>query len=255
MNDYLKFFDSFDVRDTLSERYGKTLTATDLLPEDRPREKLVDGGCSALSDRELLAVIVGSGVRGKNVFDVSENLLEKINKSNGAPSVKELSELDGLGLAKACTIVAMLEFGRRRWGLRGVRVRGASDLYEQLRHYAISKQEQFFAISLNGAHEILGIRMITVGLVNKTIVHPREVFADAIADRASAIVIAHNHPSGQVKPSPEDDEITEKLVKAGRLLGVQVLDHVIFTRSGYFSYSAEKRLPKHKNSDAMDISL
>jgi len=208
----------------------------------RPRERLLRDGREALSDRELLAIILNTGVRGKNVMALAGELLDTLLAGNNIPSAQELSGVTGLGSAKTCAILAMLEFGRRRWGGRGTRIRYPSDVYDFLKHYAAFPQERFITISLNGAHEVLGSRIVTIGLVNKTIIHPREVFADIIKDRASAFCIAHNHPSGSLTPSEEDDEITFRLKKAAKILGIQLIDHVIFTERGYYSYSQSDRL-------------
>jgi DNA repair protein RadC len=221
----------------------ETLTAPAKLPaEERPRERMVKHGPEALSDQELLAILLNTGVRGKNVAVLSGELLDRLEQSKHIPTVRELAQMTGLGVSKAGAVVAMLEFGRRRWGVTGARIDHPSDAYSLVRHYAGRKQEHFICISLNGAHEVLAVRVITVGLVNRTIVHPREVFADALGDRACAIICAHNHPSGMTEPSREDDAVTESLKRAADVLGINFLDHVIFTETAYFSYCQAKRL-------------
>jgi DNA repair protein RadC len=207
-----------------------------LAPEERPREKLIDKGPAALSDRELLAILLNVGIKGKNVTALARELQDHLDRENGIHSVEELSRLDGIGKTKACSIVAMLEFGRRRWGATGTRINHPEDIFELVKHYADRRQERFICISLNGAHEVLAVRVVTIGLVNKTIVHPREVFADPILDRSSAIIVAHNHPSGQLIPSGEDDEVTERLRSAAEILGLHFLDHLIFSDRAFFSY-------------------
>jgi DNA repair protein RadC len=207
------------------------------LPEDlRPRERLLCEGPSALSDRELLAILLNTGIKGKNVSVLAGELRERLDGDKNIPSVKELSSMSGIGKSKACSIVAMLEFGRRRWGVRGARIKTAGDIFPLVRHYADCPQERFISVSLNGAHEVLAVRVVTVGLVNRSLVHPREVFADVIADRASAVCVAHNHPSGTVKPSVQDDDVTARLLEASCLLGINFLDHLIFTENEYYSY-------------------
>jgi DNA repair protein RadC len=203
---------------------------------ERPRERLWKWGPSALSDQELLSILLNSGVKGKNVTALAADLLECLDQEKEIPSVKDLALLTGLGKYKASAITAMLEFGRRKWGAAGTRIRHPADIYGSIRHYADRRQERFISLSLNGAHEVLAIRVVTVGLVNRTIVHPREVFADCLLDRAAAVAVAHNHPSGQVMPSPEDDEITLRLKSAADILGLRFLDHLVFCESGYFSY-------------------
>jgi DNA repair protein RadC len=207
------------------------------LPKDaRPRERLLRYGPESISDQELLAIILNSGIPGKNVNEIANDLLEKIDTIQSIPSVKDLSRLEGIGKAKACTIAAVLEFGRRRWGPSGTKIVVPEDAYLAVRHYADRRQERFLTISLNGAHEIIAVRVVTMGLVDKTIVHPREVFSDPLSDRASAVIVAHNHPSGQMIPSSEDDEITIRLHDAADILGINFLDHIIFSEDTFISY-------------------
>jgi DNA repair protein RadC len=215
----------------------KILDSPTLLPmEYRPRERLCENGCESLSDRELLAILLNSGIKGKNVMNIASDLLLKIESKNIIPSVEEISNITGIGVSKACAVVAMLEFGRRRWGPHGIRISVPSKIFSVIRHYADYPQERFIVMSLNGAHELIATRIVTIGLANKTIVHPREVFSDVIRDRASAICVAHNHPSGKLEPSEDDDDVTIRLKKAADLLGIQFLDHVIFTCEDFYSY-------------------
>jgi DNA repair protein RadC len=235
--DYL----SCEVREA-TDNAPRQNTSSDLLPADEgPREKLIDKGPAALSDRELLTILLNMG-KLKNVSALVKELLDRLDKESGIPSVKELAFQTGIGEAKACFIVAMLEFGRRRWCALGTRIVQPEDIYTLIRHYAARRQECFICVSLNGAHEVMAVRIVTIGLVNKTIVHPREVFADPILDRSSAVVVAHNHPSGQLSPSPEDDEVTERLKTAADILGVSFLDHLIFSERSFFSYRQNGRL-------------
>lgn len=196
------------------------------------KEKLLGKGASSLSDRELIAVLFG----GKNAESAIVSALELLERDANIPSVSELSKLSGIGRHRACLLTALLEFGRRRWGFAGTRIREPEDVFTIIRHYADKKQERFICLSLNGGHEMIAARVVTVGLVNRTIVHPREVFADPIIDRSSAVICAHNHPSGQLTPSHEDDEITERLQNAAEILGINFLDHLIFSEKSFFSY-------------------
>ena len=211
----------------------------------RPRERLVDKGPQALSDADLLAILLNTGIKGKNVSELARELLNLLDRNKGIPSVEELSRLSGMGNSKACAIAAMLEFGRRRWGVSGCVVRHPSEIFSLVRHNADRKQERFVSVSMNGAHEVLAVRVVTVGLVNRTIVHPREVFADLIQDRASAFAVAHNHPSGQLSPSPEDNEITDRLGKAAHILGLNFIDHLIFSQTDFYSYRQNGGLKNH----------
>jgi DNA repair protein RadC len=202
----------------------------------RPREKLIATGPEALADSELLAILLNTGVQGKNVNILAVELMELLDRERGIPSIEELCQLTGLGMSKASAIVAMLEFGRRRWGASGTRIKHPRDIFDVVRHFADRRQERFVCLSMNGAHELLKVRTVTLGLVNRTIVHPREVFADPIQDRASAIAVAHNHPSGQTTPSAEDGDVTCQLAESAKILGLRFLDHVIFTDVSFYSY-------------------
>jgi len=217
---------------------------SDLPREQRPREKLLARGPTSLADSELLAIILNTGVQGKNVKALANDLCKYLDKNNDIPSVKEISLLHGLGESKACAISAMLEFGRRRYGSFQARIKQPSDIYTLVRHYADRKQERFISLSLNGAHEVLAVRIVTIGLVNKTIIHPREVFADLIQDRAAAFCVAHNHPSGLLESSQEDDEITERLQSAARIIGLHFVDHIIFSEKSWWSFRENGRLPE-----------
>jgi DNA repair protein RadC len=210
--------------------------------EEQPREKLKIHGPAFLSDKELLAVLLRTGITGKNVKVLANDLLGLLDGNNEIPSVEEISGLSGIGLAKACTIAAMLEFGRRRYGSFLTRIKKPADIFTLVRHYADRKQERFISLSLNGAHEVLSVRIVTIGLVNKTIIHPREVFADLIQDRAAAFCVAHNHPSGKLESSLEDDEITERLLSAARILGIHFVDHIIFSQTSYWSFRENGKL-------------
>ena len=210
--------------------------------EQRPREKLLASGPASLSDKELLAILLTTGTKGNNVRKLAGDLQCFLDRSNDIPSVKEISALAGIGSAKACSIAAMLEIGRRRYGSYSARVKHPVDIFTLVRHYADRKQERFISLSLNGAHEVLAVRIVTIGLVNKTIIHPREVFADLIQDRAAAFCVAHNHPSGQVICSPEDEEITERLQEAAKILGIQFVDHIIFSEINWWSFRENGKL-------------
>ena len=228
-------------------RYNLCPGPLSLPREYRPRERLISSGPEALSDEELLSIILGSGVRGKNVSRLARELLEKLDGEKNIPAVEDLCSLSGMGTAKACTVAAMLEIGRRKWA-GGQKIRRPADIYNIIRHHADRRQERFLCLSLNGAHEVLATRIVTIGLVNRTIIHPREVFADAILDRASAIIVAHNHPSGNLQPSEEDNEITRRLKAAADILGISFLDHLIFSETSFFSFRQELLIGEQKDS-------
>lgn len=202
---------------------------------DRPREKLSVKGPQALSDSELIAILIGRGVKGKDVFQVAHAVLRKLDKDKEKIDVKALVSIEGVGFAKACQIVASFELARRRLLNESIVIQKAEDVLPLISYIAEKKQEYFLCVSLNGANEVIGNRLVTVGLLNANQVHPREVFVDAISDRAASIILAHNHPSGILKPSPDDIATTEQLVDAGKILGISVLDHIIITKKGHLS--------------------
>jgi DNA repair protein RadC len=213
------------------------------IPEaDRPREKLLRKGAAALSDQELLAVLLGKGTPGMDVMKLASKLAKVIDAKGLGVQADDLREFDGVGNAKATLVLAALEFARRRIKPEGAKIETPADLLPHVRHYADRKQEHFLCASINGANEILNIRVVSIGLVDRTPVHPREVFAEALADRASAIVVAHNHPAGGLEPSPADIEVTKQLKAAGAVMGIALLDHIIFNRTGYFSFLEAGRL-------------
>jgi len=220
----------------------KNNTFADVPLDEQPREKIKNLGPASLSDSELLTILLNSGIRGKNVKVLAQELQGLLDKNKDIPSIKEISRLSGIGLSKACAVAAMLELGRRRYGGVSARIKIPADIFTLVRHYADRKQERFISLSLNGAHEVLAVRIVTIGLVNKTIVHPREVFADIIQDRAAAFCVAHNHPSGQLESSQEDDEITVRLQSAARILGLHFVDHIIFSESTWWSFRENGRL-------------
>ena len=203
---------------------------------DTPREKLMHSGPQALSDVELLAVLLGSGTQQSDVFNLAEKALKVVDSRNHELRYSHLQEVVGFGTAKSCLIVAALEFARRRIRPEGVRIRRASDVLPLVSHLADRRQEHFICISLNGAHEVIATRILTVGLANTAHVHPREVFSDPITDRACAVIAAHNHPSGDCTPSTEDIMVTTRLRHAGETLGIPLLDHIVFSRRGFYSF-------------------
>lgn len=209
---------------------------------DRPREKLLRKGASALSDQELLAVLLGKGTASMDVMTLAAKLARLIDEKGLQVKADDLTQFDGVGDAKATLILAAIEFARRRIKPEGSKIETPADLLPHVRHYADRKQEHFLCASINGANEILNIRVVSIGLIDRSPVHPREVFADALADRAAAIIVAHNHPSGGVEPSHSDIQITAQLKEAGVILGIDLLDHIIFNRTDYFSFLEAGRL-------------
>lgn len=207
-------------------------------PDQQPRirERLARNGPASLSDLELLAALLGTGIRGKGIHELAGEVLALIDSTRGVPEAKALSALSGMGAAKAAAVCSALELGRRLFGVREIKVSSPGDVWPLVSHWSDRKQERFICCSLNGAHELIAMRVVSIGLVNRTVVHPREVYADPITDRACAVIVAHNHPSGRLDPSPEDREITKRLKEAADTLGIALLDHIVFSSEGYFSF-------------------
>lgn len=207
------------------------------LPEhERPREKLINNGAGILKDHELLAILIGKGSQKHDAITLAKKLIPIIDEKGTTLSIDDLSKFDGIGNAKAALILAAVEFSRRRIRPEGICIKTPADLLPHIRHFSDRKQEHFLCASVNGANEIINIRVVSIGLIDRSHVHPREVFADPITDRASAIIAAHNHPSGGLKPSEDDISVTKRLKEAGEMLGITLLDHIIFNRNDYFSF-------------------
>jgi DNA repair protein RadC len=204
--------------------------------QPRTRERLASEGAASLSDADLLTALLGTGIKGKKVDELAEEVLGLLDSAKELPDAETLGRLAGIGEAKACAVCAALELGRRLYGSRDRKICSPADVWPIVSHWSDRKQERFICCSLNGAHELIAARVVSVGLVNRTVVHPREVFADPITDRACAVVVAHNHPSGRLDPSSEDRDITARLKAASDTLGIALLDHVVFSGEGYYSF-------------------
>lgn len=211
-------------------------TIKDLPKHSRPREKLREKGASALTDEELVSAILGMGTAGVDVRTIARQVAALIRENKENLTLDLLLNVPGVGLAKASQILSAFELARRHLIRETVRITVAADVLPLLADIAGKQQEYFVCISLNGAHEVIEKRIVTIGLLDHSPIHPREVYADVIADRAAAVIFAHNHPSGDVQPSDADLRTHEQLTEAGKLLGLRVVDHVIVARKGYFSF-------------------
>jgi DNA repair protein RadC len=195
------------------KRIGEGARSIRQLPADqRPRERLFKYGPAALSDLDLMAIVLGKGTRSCDVFSLASLVLNAMNRTDAQPDLKELVKIRGMGPAKASAVAASLELARRRIHPRGFKIFETTDVLPYIYHISANRQEHFICISLNGANEVLKIRTITIGLVDEVLVHPREVFAGPITDRATAVILAHNHPSGDVTPSDNDKKITQSYI-------------------------------------------
>jgi len=199
--------------------------------QDRPREKLITKGVSALSDFELLQVLIGSGSKYADVGKIAKNTL-KLLQNHGADITRELLQtVVGLGPAKITEILAALELSRRYLiDAEQSIIDSTEKAIVQLADIRNKQQEYFVVMTLDGANRLIAKRTISIGTLTSSLVHPREVFADAITDRAASIIVAHNHPSGNLIASQSDIDITNRLKNAGELLGIKLLDHLIITK-------------------------
>jgi len=211
-------------------------TVKDLPVHTRPREKLREKGASALSDEELVGAILGTGTVGVDVRTIARGVAGLIRENKQGLTLDHLIAVPGVGLAKAAQVLSAFELARRHLLRDTVKIVVAQDVLPLVADIARKQQEYFVCISLNGANEVIEKRVVTIGLLDKSPVHPREVFADVIADRAASVIFAHNHPSGDLHPSENDLRIHEQLADAGNILGIRILDHVIVTRKSNFSF-------------------
>ena len=201
---------------------------------DRPREKLQAKGVESLSDLELLMAIIGSGIGGADVTKISRDVKKLITVKGSALTFEDLMSVNGMALAKSTKFIAAFELWRRQFHVTERPIIDSPEkAVAQLTDIRDKQQEYFVCLTLDGANRLIAKRIITIGTLTASLVHPREVFADAITDRAASIIVAHNHPSGNLEPSNADREVTERLKEAGELLGISVVDHIIVTRDSY----------------------
>lgn len=216
----------------------------DIPVNDRPRERLVRYGVSSLSNQELLSIILKNGTREKSVLELSLEILKKFDSIDklGEYELNWLTDIKGIGIAKACEVLASIELGRRinfevdNKFLK--KIHSSVDVYKYMMYFLNNKkQEYFYCLYLNNKNQILERKLLFMGTVNKSIVHPREVFKNAYLSSASSIICVHNHPSGDVNPSKEDINLTKSLIEIGRLQNIPILDHIIIGNDNYYSMS------------------
>lgn len=211
-------------------------TIKDMPEHSRPREKLRENGVAALTDEELVAAILGMGTAGIDVRTISRQVAGLVQEHRERLTLDHLVSLPGMGLAKSSQILSAFELARRHLLKDTLKIECADDVLPLLADITGKSQEHFVCISLNGVNEVIEKRIVTIGLLDRSLVHPRDVYADVITDRAAAVIFAHNHPSGDLQPSDEDLKTQEQLVQAAKILGIRVLDHVIVSKKGYFSF-------------------
>lgn len=200
------------------------------------REKVLQHGISFPFDDELIMLILGSGTKDMPIDVLSKEISSVLVGANCDEIVEKLQGVKGVGVSKALAIAAALELGRRRYThLRAV-IKTPNDLIPFVRSFAVNNKEHFLVVTLNGGHEIIQIHVVSVGTLNRTIIHPREIFSEAIKENAAAIIVCHNHPSGNCFPSNDDIETTQVLIEASKIIGIELLDHIIIDYENYFSF-------------------
>jgi DNA repair protein RadC len=228
----------------ISEMEGDyQMRVKDLPDENRPREKLMQGGPEMLSTSELLSVVLGSGTKREEISHMTKRILREYGDKNisNYRNPKALSSDMEIPIVKACQIVSCFELGRRFFGSgKGsqVIIRNAKSAYHYLKGMQSLSKEQIRGLYLNSRYRLIHDEVISVGSLTSSIIHPREVFRPAIECSAAAIIMAHNHPSGSPKPTKGDIEATEQLIEAGKILGIQILDHIVIGKGSYNSVPA-----------------
>ncbi len=209
----------------------------DLPKIDMPREKLEKYGPEKLLDHELLAILLGSGIKGLNVLELSKKILKAISKIGiDKVTFKDLIEIKGLGKAKASEIISCFELGRRVLKDKKTSILlSPKDVWERMSDIRTSKKEHFVVFYLDSRNQEIQREIISIGTLNESLVHPREVFEPAIKNNTSSIILTHNHPSGNTEPSQADIEITKKLIHAGKILDIHIVDHIIVTEKTFSS--------------------
>ena len=226
----------------------KSFTIHDLPPPERPRERLLKLGAEALSAQEILALILGRGVRGESVMLTAQRLLSQFGNLQGIgnASVEELSQIKGIGIAKATQLKAAFELSKRLEDYperAKVVIKSPEDVVGQVRSKLKGKKrEHFLTLLLDTRNQLIGVVPISIGSLDSSIVHPREVFKEAISASAASVIFVHNHPSGDPEPSEDDIKLTQRLVEAGKIIGIEVLDHIIVGDQAYLSMKATKSI-------------
>jgi len=212
----------------------------DLPKVERPRERLISKGPENLKDEELLAILLRTGREGKNVLEVAKQILRKYSKKRLLKlKYEDLTKIKGINSAKACTILAAAELVKRALKIQDESlpiVSSVKDVTLQVSYLREKTREHLMAIFLNARNELLFRKHVFVGTLNANLVHPREIFAEALRQNAASVILVHNHPSGDSEPSEADLEITKRITEAGKIMGIDILDHIIITKTKVFSF-------------------
>lgn len=221
----------------------------ELPKEERPRERLLNYGSESLSNQELLAILIKNGTKSKSCKDLSLEVLKKINIISDLQdiTVEQLTEIQGIGKVKAIEILASIELGKRIFLANNnkskLKLKNAKDIYEEVRYlFYGKKQEYFYCLYFNNKLELIERKLLFMGTINRSIVHPREIFKHAYLNSASSIVCIHNHPSNDIKPSREDIYLTRQLIEIGKMNGILIADHIIVGDDNYYSFFEESGL-------------
>jgi DNA repair protein RadC len=213
---------------------------------ERPREKLIQNGKKALSDAELIAILLGSGTKKLNAVDLAKEILLKCEQNLNNLAQLEFNQLikfQGIGPAKAISIISALELGRRRKASKQPdrpKIQTSNDVYEIVSpHLMDLKHEEFYVLLLNRANQVLKLHHVSKGGISGTVADPKIIFAEGLSYSASAIILVHNHPSGNLRPSQADIDLTRKMIEGGIMLDLPILDHLIYSNTGYFSFADE----------------
>ncbi len=216
----------------------------DLPKIERPREKLIQKGPQNLKDEELLAILLGTGVEGKNVLEVAKQVLTKHSKKRLLKlNYGDLSKINGIGPAKACAILASAELVKRSLEIGEEtlpKIESIKDVIAQAVYMRDKTREHLMVIFLNARNEMIFKKPMFIGTLNANLVHPREIFQEALKQNAASVILVHNHPSGDSEPSEDDLTITKRIIEAGKIMGIEVLDHVIITKNKSFSFKENK---------------
>lgn len=215
----------------------------DIPVKERPRERLIKEGVEKLSNEELLSILIGNGTKGVSAKDLSLKVLDKIKSIGNANllNYRSLLEIKGLGVAKACSLLAAFELGKRvnieNNSLNSEVINNSSAVFNYFRNIFLNKkQEYFYCLYLDSKKHVISNKLLFMGTLNRSIVHPREVFKEAYLLSASSIICVHNHPSGNVEPSKDDIDITNQLSSIGYIMGIKLVDHLIIGSNTYYSF-------------------
>jgi len=215
----------------------------DIPKAERPREKLIQKGPENLKDEELLAILIGTGIEGKSVLEIAKQILRKYSKKRLLKmKYEELSKIKGIGPAKACIILASQELVKRALKIEDSGlpiVQTVNDVALQVGYIRDKSREHFIAIYLNARNELIFRKHIFIGTLNASLVHPREIFKEALEHNAASVILVHNHPSGDPTPSEDDLEITKRIVEAGKIMGIDILDHIIISKNKILSFKSK----------------